>query len=249
MSPPDPQHGSDPNPYTGRGVIGLGLTGLILKLDEGRVVKVAKVYQLDNIESDDARSDMEYINNINRDTLKNEKSVYERLGSHKGIVTCFKTSDYGIELAFAKQGDLESHIAANPEPDGSSKTDWIVSLISTFSYIHSRGVLVDDIALRNILVSDGRLKLADFGQSILLPLTADVDTRVHKYYFFDNSNPQWPTANELPSTHGLFFGSIIRKCWSGEYASASSVNAEAQILLTHNGHMRAYDSAATMTGT
>jgi hypothetical protein len=35
---------------------------------------------------------------------------------------------------------------------------------------------VADIALFNFLVTDNQLKLTDFGQSILFPLTADVNT-------------------------------------------------------------------------
>lgn len=52
---------------------------------------------------------MEYINEINREALKHERNIYERLGNHKGIISCLKASDYGIELAFAKQGDLERY--------------------------------------------------------------------------------------------------------------------------------------------
>lgn len=54
------------------------------------------------------------------------------------------------------------------------KVEWMLSLISTFSYIHSCKVFVDDIALRNVLIIDDQLKLADFGQSVLLPLDSDI---------------------------------------------------------------------------
>ena len=90
---------------------------------------------------------MEYINDINRKNLKNEKSIYRRLGNHNGIISCFKPSDYEIELAFAKQGNLETYIETNPEPYESFKTEWILSLTDTLSYVHSRKVFVDEIAL------------------------------------------------------------------------------------------------------
>ena len=51
-----------------------------------------------------------------------------------------------------------------------------MSLIDTLSYVHSRKVFVDEIALRNILVTDEKLKLADFGQSVLLSMDTDMDT-------------------------------------------------------------------------
>jgi hypothetical protein len=117
------------------------MTGLILPLDEDRVVKIPKVYPLDQYSGHDC-SNMEYINDINRKTLKYEKSIYERLGNHEGIILCFKASDYGIELAFAKQGNLETYIKTNIEPPESFKTAWILSLTDILSYVHSRRVFV-----------------------------------------------------------------------------------------------------------
>lgn len=250
-----PKSDLEANPYAGHGVVGFGMTGLVLGLDENRVVKIAKVYSLDDYDGQ-ARMDMEYINEINRRTLQHEKSVYERLGSHGGIVSCLKASDHGIELAFAKDGDLEDYIVEKTEPHDSFKIQWILSLIDTLSYVHSRRVFVDEIALRNCLVSDEQLKLSDFGQSILLPLAADVDTvcedgltakieilhlgwiiysiivwRVHKYYFFSRGNSKWPDPKDLPPTDHLLCGTIIKKCWNGEYVSMNAVNQEARALL------------------
>lgn len=68
------------------------------------------------------------IDDGNRETLKREKRIYGRLGVHKGIVTCFKASDYGIELASTKQGDLGRYITTNAEPYKSVQTEWILSL-------------------------------------------------------------------------------------------------------------------------
>lgn len=74
------------------------MTGLILRLTNDRVVKVAKVYSLDHY-TGDSRDEMEYMNDINRETLQLERRIYSRLGSHEGIITCFKASEHGIELA------------------------------------------------------------------------------------------------------------------------------------------------------
>jgi hypothetical protein len=56
---------------------------------------------------------MEYSNSVNGAALKREKAVYQRLGNHEGIIHCFKASDDGIELVFAKEGDLEAYIKEN----------------------------------------------------------------------------------------------------------------------------------------
>jgi serine/threonine protein kinase len=248
---------SDPstNLYDGFGAMDLGLTGIILKLDQDRVVKVPKVYDLGRFTGDN-RVHMEFVNSNNRESLLIEKSLYERLGNHKGIITCFKASENGIELAFAKQGNLEKYIEGNPEPTESLKAKWILPLADVFTYVHSRRVFVDDIALRNILVDDGELKLVDFGGSCLLPLTADVDTisdhrltakldilhlgwilysitvwAVHKYSYFDSEDPQWPKGEDLPLVDELFCGTVIKKCWTGGYINMAALHRDACALL------------------
>lgn len=95
-------------------------------------MKKAKVHSLEDL-SDFDRFNTQYMNDINRSTLVHEIQVYKRLGDHKGIISCICASEYGIELAFAKQGDLESYIEANPEPQEFVKTDWILSLTKTLS--------------------------------------------------------------------------------------------------------------------
>jgi serine/threonine protein kinase len=145
---------------------------------------------------------------------------------------------------------------ANPEPPDYVKMDWILSLIDALSYAHSRRAFLDEIALRNILVVEGQLKLADFVQSILLPAAADVNTicendltamieilhlgwiiysaavwQVRKYYFFDRGNMHWPEPQALPNTDKPFCGRIIEKCWRGEYANMDALNEEAHFLL------------------
>lgn len=243
------------DPYIGLPVIGTGMTGIIFQLGEDRVVKKAKQYQSQPLQNHD---DTEYINGINQQVLEKEIRAFERLGSYKGIIPCFQTSQYGIELALA-QGDLESYLENYPEREDSFKITWILSLIETFSYIHSRKVFVDDIALRNILIMDEQLKLADFGQSILLPLDIDITSatendlnakieilhlgwilysisswHVHKYYFFGPENPdlRWPEADSLPNVDNVLWGGIIRKCWGGGYASMDQLKREAYQYLS-----------------
>ena len=234
-------------------MIGIGMTGLILQLDERRVVKVAKTYSLDVYVGTPSFDDMEYINDINRKTLENETNIYQRLGHYEGIIPCLQTSNYGIELAFAEQGNLEDYIKAKPEPPECLKIEWILSIIDTLSYVHSQRVLVDDIALRNVLVADGQLKLADFGQSILLPISTDMDTvcdndlttrieilnlgwviysiavwHVHRYYLFDKEHDmQWPKPQELPPTEGLFCRTLLERCWNGQYINMKTLKEEA----------------------
>ncbi|KEF57084.1 uncharacterized protein A1O9_07274 [Exophiala aquamarina CBS 119918] len=191
----------------------MAFMAIFFQLDRDRVVKVAKAYPLDPNATNSSLADTEYVNDINRKSINNEVEVYKRLGRHKRIKSCLQTTSYGIELAFANEGNLHDYINTKPEPLQSLKTEWILSAIDTLSYIHSQRVLVDEIALRNFLMADGQLKLADFGQSVLLPLSTDMDTvcdndvttrieilhlgwviysiakcSVYPYYFFDKQH-------------------------------------------------------------
>ncbi|KAF2253636.1 hypothetical protein BU26DRAFT_528739 [Trematosphaeria pertusa] len=233
------------------------MTGLILLIDDVRVLKVPKLYNLDGYEG----QKLDYArlgNEDNCEIFKNEKAIYERLEHHKGIIQCFKASDEALELAYAREGNLETYIETQREPQISTKVDWILSLIDTLSYIHSRGVLVDEIALRNILVLNKDLKLADFGQSVLLPMMADMTTddgagltvkveilhlgwvfyaitawQNSRYYYFESETPSWPMPKELPTADDLFCGIIIKKCWAGEYESVEALQKEAVALFVN----------------
>ncbi|KAI9798614.1 MAG: hypothetical protein M1825_005312 [Sarcosagium campestre] len=246
------------NPYERTTLIGAGMTGLIHELDDDRVVKLPHTHGPESYP--DHLEEMEYINNCRYETLDLEGRIYERLGPHPGIITCYKTSRHGIELAWAKEGDLERYIKITaPAPDDALKVNWILSIIEALAYVHSRRVLIDEIALRNILVHDGRLRFVDFGQSYLLPMTADMDSvvendltvkieilhlgwiiysiadwQLHKYYYWSYSeeeDPHWPRPEELPSVDHVFCGSIITKCWRGEYINVDALLQDARALL------------------
>lgn len=254
----NPEEDKDPTPMSDfRGMVGIGMTGLILRSmhHQDRVAKVANTYGPESFPNEPLQY-VENLNDIKRETLKNEKAIYDRLGKHKGIVHCFEASDEKIVLAFAEQGDLKSFIEKNAEPEESFKVEWILSLIDALSYIHSRRVLVDEIALRNILVTEAELKFCDFGQSYLLPMATDMDTicendltakieilhlgcvlysiavwDVFKYYYFHPLDPQWPKLQEFPETEKLFCGSIIRKCWNGDYINVETLAEDARASL------------------
>jgi serine/threonine protein kinase len=140
-----------------------------------------------------------------------------------------------------------------PLPSSQFRANWIQLLVDTFSYAHARRVVIQDVALRNILVQDNSLKLSDFGESFLLPLdtnmaqfcvndtTAQIEIlhlgcilysiaawREFRYNYFDTE--RWPAAGGLPITDGILFASVIRKCWNGEYASLEELQKDVHYL-------------------
>ena len=121
--------------------------------------------------------------------------------------------------------------------------------MDSFSYAHARRVVVQDVALRNILAHENSLKLSDFGDTFPLPLDTDMER-----FCVNDTTPQieilhlgcilysiavwqeltynyfhterWPVAGKLPATDDILFASIIKKCWNGEYTSMEALQKD-----------------------
>lgn len=157
------------------GFLGLGLTGIVLR-HGNNALKIPRVQVTTDL-SAEARYYAEYNNEMNIEQMENEKRIYERLGNHIGVVSCFRISADGIEMAYIRNGSLDQYLKNYRQGADNLKAAWLRSLVDTLCYIHERGVLVNDIALRNILVDeDLLLNFVDFGHSSLLPLDSDASS-------------------------------------------------------------------------
>jgi len=155
-----------------RGLLGLGLTGIVLQHGEN-ALKIPRVEAITE-QSDGDRYYVQCDNEMNIEQMGNEKQIYARLGSHAGIVPCLQISADGIELAYLKNGSLDQYLRNHGPATDNMKAEWLRSLVDTLCYIHGRGVRVHDIALRNILVDDSlSLRFVDFGQSSLVGIDFD----------------------------------------------------------------------------
>jgi len=190
------------------------------------------------------RADEEYVNYTNRETLEHEKAVYRRVGQCCGIAQCIKLSEEGILLEYLRRGDLETYLEHEPEPDQSLKVQWILSVIDTVSHFHRSRILIDDIALRNLLIADDTsLRMIDFGQCSIFPKDSDMAAanengmtvqadifhlgcviysiatwKKFECNLFDRGYRR-PPLQELPALDHLLCGEIIKDCWSGQYQS------------------------------
>ena len=158
-------------------------------------------------------------------------------------------------LALYERGDLERYVERELEVDRSRKAEWILSMIRTILHFHNAKVLVDDMALRNILVADDlSLKMIDFGQCALFLIDADISAVsdhgltaqadifhlgcliysivTWKRYECDLATRGWtpPSLSDLPDIEQLFCGDIIQKCWSAKYTSMKQLYRD-----THEG--------------
>lgn len=124
-------------------------------------------------------------------------------------------------------------------------------MIETILHFHKARVLVDDMALRNILIADDlSIRMIDFGQCALSPLDADINVvsdhgltaladifhlgciiySIFTWRKFGRGlfRHDWtrPSLSDLPDVDKLFCCDIIRKCWSAEYISMEHLHRE-----------------------
>ena len=226
-------------------------------LDGSHALKIPKVYDLTTL-PEEHREDQEYVNDGNCLTVELEKAVYLRVGPCDGVAECINVSADGIRLALYKRGDLEAYIKSEAEVDLARKAGWILTIIKTILHFHRSKVLIDDMALRNILVADDlSLKLIDFGQCGLMPVDTDINTAsddgltaqadifhlgcliysIVKWerYEYNLFTRGWvrPLLLDLPNVDHLFCGDTIRKCWSGEYSSMEQLYCDTHRSLEH----------------
>lgn len=184
----------------------------------------------------------------NRAKMQAEQAIYRHLqaGSNQslpGIVPCVRVWANTIELQYMSQGTLGTSIKYRGPSDIPLQRRWIRQLAVGLRNIHSRRVIHNDIALRNILL-DGSLNamITDFGVSTIVPEGCDM------MQFRDRHNCSvWtdlvqlgsviysivtghssgvgiypgntlyavlPARDRLPDVRGLWAGRIIEDCWN-----------------------------------
>lgn len=194
---------------------------------------------------------MFYINRGNIEALKNEAEVYKRLGKHDGIIKFFQATEYTIELLFANQGDLQEYIQQKPQPSEEWRLSWMLSLVDTYAYIHSRRVLLLDLRPANVLIHNNQLKVADFGKSHLFPMDTNTEAlrlptftlqqelchvgcalySISLWKIYDYEEFAFGRLyKEFPDIDGILGETIIRKCLTEGYTSMEALKKDADIV-------------------
>lgn len=234
--------------YLMEDVLGMGSFGIVLRRGKN-ALKTAKLRSLSGY-SGEEKAVLENDNESNLECLETEKAVYGRVSPFPGIAECIAISDEGILMACYDGGNLEDYIRTNPKPELARQIQWIMSAIETLHHFHQCNILVDDIALRNMLIADDlSIKMIDFGYCVLFPPNADI-TKVEdehgltvqgdifhlgnliysiasweKFHFelYPHLRYERPPASELPDPMPLLFGELIQKCWTGDYADTQQL--------------------------
>ncbi|KAI9793395.1 MAG: hypothetical protein M1816_000287 [Peltula sp. TS41687] len=153
LSTSSPNGAEDANPSTRQrlGAVGFGMTGLILRLEVDRVVKVPKIYGPESFSLDVivviCKERGEYL----RAPWRWSSGQSSAASRHPSSGSSSRSPSRAIWENYI----TNNNAAAAKPPDASGKTAWMFFLIDALCFIHSRRVLVDEIALRNIPVTAG----------------------------------------------------------------------------------------------
>lgn len=113
--------------------------------------------------------------------LNVEHAVYQRLGSHPGILkyggrVAVADNVYFLKLERA-EGDLRSLMPRYSIPPDQARLRMAIQIASSISYLHSKGIFHCDLSCRNVfLFHDWVVKVGDFGGSKIdsqYPLAAE----------------------------------------------------------------------------
>lgn len=173
--------------------------------------------------------------------IEHEKEIYRRLQHCEGVIPYLDLSGLVIQLPFMNDGTLSRYLQSNSPPMRAQQLAWVKQMVHTLCRIHDRRVLVIDLASRNMLIHpNGSILFCDFGTSILLPIETDIWAAESHESSFETDICQlgaiiyevvtgrdiadydqitedaggWPPRDKLPSTRGIWLGSIIEACWT-----------------------------------
>ncbi|KAL8964447.1 MAG: hypothetical protein Q9183_004441 [Haloplaca sp. 2 TL-2023] len=237
-------------------LIGNGTFGIVIRHGE-YALKIPRIDRAEGLSEREAY-DETYNNNHHRACFETEKAVYQRVGAHPGIAEVISITDKGILMILYQRKDLERFINNNDQPHAVRLAEWIKTVVGTVCYLHQQKVLLDDIALRNLLVADDwSLKMIDFGNCEILPRDTDMARAGDKhcnlqadiFYLgcliysivtwqkFDVNlwmlDCKLPPLQDLPKTAHILFGELIKKCWQGEYVQTEDTKSDCERIAHH----------------
>lgn len=105
--------------------------------------------------------------------LAREHAVYEHLGEHPQVLRSFGLEEirpgiHSLRLELAPLGSVRSCTENEPPPPMSDRFVMALDVAKGLSFLHSKGVFVNDFCSTNLLVFPGwRVKYGDFGAATI----------------------------------------------------------------------------------
>lgn len=100
----------------------------------------------------------------------NEINVFNDLGDHENIVQYYgvtETPDYiGIITEYCSEGNLFELIEKKLKLKLTQKIKYLIDFINSIEHLHKKNFIHRDLKLENILLSNQKVKLCDFGLTV-----------------------------------------------------------------------------------
>lgn len=157
--------------------LGYGLFGVVFRRAHDRALKLPMLFKGDETSQDWSLSFEESANRSNPKVFAHELNVLKSLGNHPSLVKVFSYSvEGGIEMELLSGGSLESFLEVNPAVPLERRIQWCLQIAEGLQYMHSRGVIHTDLALRNILLDDqSNVRIIDFSNCVLESEPDEID--------------------------------------------------------------------------
>lgn len=174
-------------------VVGRGIdsTVAVLREDSARVLKYCQPDNQDAVRN-----------------LENEKKILATLGHHPLVTRLHCVSERGLVFEYYQHGSLRDYYQTLPVlPSYNDRVLWCRQATEGFAYIHSKGILHNDISARNVLLaSDLTIKICDFGFSTLsdtMVMDGMAETRYNRCPLVEGRKPC--LADDIFAIGSLFF--------------------------------------------
>jgi len=241
--------------------LGNGVSGVVLAIDEKRVVKI-------DIGSQRSMQDLE-----------TEREIYRRLEQHPSnhVLRCYDVDNPSGLVLERCDDTIRKRLRSryrNSSPPEDVVMKWACEAAQGLAHIHRWGVVQVDVGCHNMILStDGTVKLGDFAGSSLDGSTPTVDYEVRSKLpgivepdemsdLFAMGSAMWEMATGLPpyndrswrEVSGLYkrnrfqtlksmsdLDRIIKKCWNQGYKSAQELAYELEVAACID-----FDSSSTL---
>ncbi|KAI3760931.1 hypothetical protein L1987_51335 [Smallanthus sonchifolius] len=155
------------------------------------------------------------------ESLMNERMMLDEIKDCPEIIRCFGDSItiengvrlYNVALEYASGGALSEKVKKNPLPE--NEVRWYTkSVLKGLQFIHRSGIVHCDIKLQNILLlSDGEVKIADFGLAKKSTATGKYEIRGTPMYM----GPETVAGGEQESASDVWaLGCLVTEMITGE---------------------------------
>ena len=145
------------------------------------------------------------------EAIEREKEILEVVGSHPFILTPHWVNDRGLCFDYYPLGSMREYCKAlRPDiPPLSDRIRWCCETVIGVGYLHSKGIIHNDISPRNILLSSTlNVKICDFGFSVMIGenVVGGPESRYSRYRsYVQDAAMEGSVMDDLFSLGSLFY--------------------------------------------